>query len=224
MPIRINLLAEAQAAEEMRRKDPVKRSIWIGSFVIFLVLLWSATLQFKIIVAKSEASSLQSSWKEIEGKVKEVTDHRARARVLETKLAALDQFTTNRMLWAVTLDALQRTPLEGVELVRIQTEQNFTQQEGTRPAADGTGTAKPATATERTTLTLEARDYSSSAGSQVSRFKQSLASSPYFEAALQKTNTIQLTSQTAPQYEAGRSFVGFGFKMYFEEKERRLYE
>jgi hypothetical protein len=224
MPIRINLLAEAQAAEEMRRKDPVKRAIWIGSFVVFLVLLWSATLQFKIIVAKSEASRLQSSWKEIESSVKEVTDHRSRARALEKKLAALDQFTTNRMLWAPTLDALQRLPLDGVELVKIQTEQSFTLQEGARPNADGGAPAKPATATERTTLTLDARDYSSVAGSQVPRFKQTLGGSSYFMAALQKTNTIQLTSQTAPQYEMGRSYVGFGFKMYFEEKERRLYE
>jgi len=27
MPIRINLLAEAQAAEDLRRRDPVKRSV-----------------------------------------------------------------------------------------------------------------------------------------------------------------------------------------------------
>lgn len=208
----------------MRRKDPVKRAIWIGGFVIFLVLLGSATLQFKIIVAKSEASSLQTRWTEIEKQVKDVTDHRARTRELEQKLAALDQFTTNRMLWAMALDALQRTPVEGVELVRIQTEQKFTQQEGTRPGADGKGAAKPASATERTVLTLEGRDYSAQAGGQVPRFKQSLSSSPYFEAMLQKTNSIQLMSQTAPQSESGRAFVGFGFKLHYEEKERRLYE
>ena len=60
MPIRINLLAEAQAAEEMRRKDPVKRAVWIGGFAVFVVLLCAATLQFKIIVAKSEVSGLRS--------------------------------------------------------------------------------------------------------------------------------------------------------------------
>ncbi len=208
----------------MRRKDPVKRAIWIGGFVIFLVLLGSATLQFKIIVAKSEASTLQSSWKQIEKQVQEVTDHRARARELESKLAALNQFTTNRMLWAVALDALQRTPVDGVELVRVQTEQAFVQFEGTRPSADGKGVTKPATATERTVLTLDGRDYSPQSGSQVPRFKQALAASPYFLAALQKTNSIQLMSQTAPQSEAGRAYVGFGFKLHFEEKERQLHE
>jgi hypothetical protein len=224
MAIRINLLAEAQAAEEMRRRDPVKRSIWMGGFFILVVLLISGFLQAKIFIAKSESATLQARWKEIETKVKDVTDHRARTRELEKKLAALDQFTTNRMLWAPALDALQRTPVEGVELVRISTAQTFAQTEGTRPAEGSTTPGKPATATERAVLTIEARDYSAQTGGQVPRFKQSLASSPYFEAVLQKTNTIQLTSQSAPQNELGRAYVGFGFKLFYEDKERRLYE
>jgi len=227
MPIRINLLAEAQAAEEMRRKDPVKRAAWIGGFFVFLVLLFAVTLQFKIIVAKSEVSNLQSNWKGIEQKVKEVNEHRTRTRELEQKLAALDQFATNRMLWASVLNALQHTGVEGVQLVRVHTEQSFTLQD---PAASSTtpppaGTKpKPATATERIVVTLDGRDYSPSPGSQVPKFKQSLATSPFFDSVLQKTNTIQLTSQTAPQADMGRSYVGFGFKLFFEEKERRLYE
>lgn len=224
MAIRINLLAEAQAAEEMRRKDPVKRAIWIGGFAVFVVLLCSATLQFKIIVAKSEASSLNGSWKQIEKQVKDVTDHRARTHELTKKLAALDQFTTNRMLWATALDALQRTPVDGVELVRIQTQQTFTQTDPPRPPDNSTAPIKLSTATEHVVLTVEGRDYSAQAGSQVPRFRQSLASSPYFAAVLQKNNTIQLTSQTAPQSDAGRAFVGFGFKLFFEEKERRLHD
>ena len=38
MPIRINLLAEAQAAEEMRRRDPVKRALWGASIVVVGVI------------------------------------------------------------------------------------------------------------------------------------------------------------------------------------------
>ncbi len=34
MPIRLNLLAEAQAAEEMRRRDPVKRALWLAGLII----------------------------------------------------------------------------------------------------------------------------------------------------------------------------------------------
>jgi len=42
MPIRLNLLAEAQAAEEARRRDPVKRAIWIGALLVSVVLVWSS--------------------------------------------------------------------------------------------------------------------------------------------------------------------------------------
>ena len=80
MPIRINLLAEAQAAEEMRRKDPVKRSIWVGSFLVFLVLLWGFSLQVKIMVTRSEMSALNVKWKSIEAKVQEINDHRNSTR------------------------------------------------------------------------------------------------------------------------------------------------
>ena len=34
MPIRLNLLAEAQAAEEARRRDPVKRAVWMAALII----------------------------------------------------------------------------------------------------------------------------------------------------------------------------------------------
>ena len=37
---RINLLAEAQAAEELRRRDPVKRATWLGAFLVAAILAW----------------------------------------------------------------------------------------------------------------------------------------------------------------------------------------
>lgn len=225
MPIRINLLAEAQAAEEMRRKDPVKRAVWIGGFVVFLVLLCAATLQFKIIVAKSEVSTLQRNWKGIEKQVTEINDHRNNARELEQKLSALNQFTTNRLLWAPALNAFQYAGVDGVQLVRVHAEQTYTVNEGTKPSPDAKGApAKPTTVTEKTVLMIDGRDFSARPGDQVPKFKQVLANNSYFESALQKTNKIQLTSQTAPQMEFGRSYVGFELKLFFDEKERRLYE
>ena len=227
MPIRINLLAEAQAAEEMRRKDPVKRAIWIGAFAVFLVLLCSFTLQFKIMATRAEVSSLQMSWKTIEKEVQNINEHRNATRQLEQRLSALDQFTTNRMLWASALNALQYTPVEGVELVRVRSEQTFLLNEGSRPRTNEHGIVvqgKPSTVTEKILLTIEAKDFSTGLNDLVPQYKQTLASYPYFQAHLQKTNTVQLTSLSAPQTEVGRTFRAFGMQLFFEEKERRLYE
>ncbi|MGC3957234.1 MAG: hypothetical protein QM813_04480 [Verrucomicrobiota bacterium] len=63
MPIRLNLLAEAQAAEELRRNDPVKRALWVSVLLIALVLVWASSLQLKLIVAKR--NSAQSKPKSI---------------------------------------------------------------------------------------------------------------------------------------------------------------
>src|SRR4051794_38313499 len=132
MPIRINLLAETQAAEEMRRKDPVKRAIWIGGFIVFLSLLAALTLQLKISRIRSDIASMNGSFTTIENKVKQVDDHRRATRDLEAKLSALQQFTTNRVLWATALDALQHTAVDKIQMVRFKADQTFSMNEGTK--------------------------------------------------------------------------------------------
>ena len=61
MPIHLNLLAEAQAAEEERRRNPVKRAIWIAILFVVLILVWSSSLQLKAILIRSEVSRVWGS-------------------------------------------------------------------------------------------------------------------------------------------------------------------
>jgi hypothetical protein len=227
MPIRINLLAESQAAEEMRRRDPVKRAAWIGGFIVCLVLLAALAQQLKISGVRSDITRLEGSWKNIEAKVKEVEEHRRQVREVEQKLSALTQFTTNRMLWATVLDTLQNTTVDNIQLVRLRTEQNFLLTEGSKPRTNENGVVtpgKPSTVTERITLMIDGKDFSQKQADQVPLFKEALTKAPLFAECLQKTNKVQLTSLTAPQLGQGRGFVGFGLQMYFQEKERKLYE
>lgn len=208
----------------MRRKDPVKRSIWVGGFVGFVVLLVSATLQFKIIAARSDVTSLGMSWKTIEKQVQEVNNHRNSTRDLEKKLSALDQFTTNRMLWASALDALQHTAVDGVQLVRIRTEQVFALNDEVKGRTNESGgvTGKPASVTEKIAMYVDAKDFK--AGEQVPKFKESLANYAYFESRLDKSNKVQLMNLSAPQPENGRTYRAFALQLFFQEKERHLYE
>jgi hypothetical protein len=236
MPIRINLLAEDQELEEQRRKNPVKRALWISGFVIFLVLLWGLTLFFKILVAKSELASLESKWSDMANKVKQVEDNRKRIREMEVRLSALHQFTTNRFVWANALDALQQTCVDNTRLVRLKVDQTYAQIEppkppGGAPAAPPVPGAAappkpPATACERIVLHLEGLDYGARPGDQVARYKETLLAFPFFQSRLQKTNSILLTSLSAPQADpvSKGAFVQFGLQLSFQEKERRLYE
>jgi hypothetical protein len=229
MPIRINLLAEDQALEEMRRKDPVKRSIWVGGFVLFLVALWGLTVFLKTTVVRVELSSLKGKWESIEKQVKAVENWRRQDVEISQKQSALQQFATNRFLYGNVMNALQQTVVDKVQVMRFRTQQSFSQNEPPRAAAAAAGAAAPAkgaSATEHVQVTLDGRDASPRSGDGVPRYKDALALSPVLQATLQKTNNIQLISLSAPQNDPikGGTFVLFGLQMNFQDKERRLYE
>jgi hypothetical protein len=232
MPTRLNLLAEDQAIEELKRKDPVKRAIWVGGFAISLVLLWALSLFLKLTIAKVDLMRLEARWSSIEKSVKAVQEDRKRQGDAEQKLAALSQFTLERFLYANTLNAFQQTCVDNLQLVRLRTAHTYTTMEAPKvpppppgmPAGFPRSAARPAGAVERIVLNLDG--VSSRAAEQVPRFREVIGGSAYFKENLQKTNSIQLTSLSAPTPgSAGKtSLVVFGLQLNFREKERRLYE
>ncbi len=226
MPIRINLLAEAQATEELRRKDPVKRAIIAGAAVVLTVVCWSSTLQVKIIASKGELKGLESKWGLIETNYQAAVESKRRSIEVDGKLLALQQLKTNRFLWGNALNAFQQTlsAVDDIQVVRFKTEQSYVQTEEVKNrAADGKpSTGKAAFAAEKINLLIEGVDAGAPPGGQVSRFKEALASVPYFQSNLQKTNGVLLTSLSAPQVgPLGRNpYVLFTIQCYFPEKVR----
>lgn len=122
MPIRINLLAEQQAAEEARRRDPVKRALWAGGFVVGLVLLCSGYVQLKLIRLKSELARQEAQWKRNEPTFLQVSNEVREAVSIRNKLDSLQRYATNRFLWANVLDALQHPTTEKVRVVNLKGE------------------------------------------------------------------------------------------------------
>src|SRR6185503_10453449 len=196
MPIRINLLAESHAAEEQRRKDPVKRGIYVGSSVVSCVLIWALTLQLKIVAAKHELRTLETRWKAIYKDYQVAVDKRRRSLEVEQKLAALHALNTNRFLWGNVLNAFQQTlnGVDDVQVVRFKTEQAYHLQEEIKPRTNTTSVipGKPASSTEKVTITVEALDNSVPPGGQVNRYKEAIAGVDYFQKTLQKTNGVLL--------------------------------
>jgi len=89
MPIRINLLAEAQELDESRRKDPVKRIILWGVVCLALMLGWSATLFGKSMMAKSEANRIEVSISALSNDYRQVLDNQKTLGEDKRKLDAL---------------------------------------------------------------------------------------------------------------------------------------
>jgi hypothetical protein len=224
MPIRINLLAEAQAQEDMRRRDPVKRAIWVGVFLVILMLAWSSSLQLKALISKGELNRVEAQLNSRTNEYAEVLANQKALNDVSQRLVALNRLASGRLLHGTILNALQQTTVQDVELVRLRSEiaHSFTEEIKAKTNANRSVTpGRPATVTERAAVFLEARDIGSNPGDQVNRFKQTVSDFPYFKEALGATNEARLASLSPPQVGPdGKSFVLFTLECRYPEKTR----
>ncbi|MGO8677966.1 MAG: hypothetical protein ACLQVX_19130 [Limisphaerales bacterium] len=225
MPIRLNLLAEAQALEELRRRDPVKRVIWGAVCVVSLLLAWAASLQFQTIIGRMDLNRMDARLASHTNAFRLVLDNQKKLTDANQKLSALRQFSANRFLQGSLLNALQQAAMPDVQLTRFRSEQTYVLTEDTKPGMDAENrphTTRTSTATERILLSLEARDTTSpNPGDQVNQFKKAIMDCPYFLNALGKTNEPRLVNLSPPRTTAeGKPFVSFALECRFPDKTR----
>lgn len=224
MPIKLNLLAEAQAEEELRRKDPVKRLVWIGVLLVLLLLAWSSSLQVRVVMAKGEVSRLESQVRSLDDTYAAVVAEQKKLNDTNQKLTALGQLASNRFLHAPLLNALQQTILDDIRLTRVRLDQEYLYTEavkGSTNSKTGKTPPKPARTTERITITLEGRDTAPNPGDQVTRFKEKVSANPYFSELTGPTNEVRLANLSAPQNALGtKPAVNFSLECKVPEKTR----
>ena len=224
MPIRLNLLAEAQSADELRRRDPVKRAMWICGFIVFAVLLFSGYLQWKIITASRTLSNLESGLKAQASRHQQIVGNQKQLADVEHKLDKLSELATNRFLWGNVLNALQETTVDDIQLLRLKSDQIYELKPETKAGTNDAGKfvpAKPATITGKIVLTFDSKDSSPNPGAaQMNKFKAGIQTNAFFKSILGKTNEIALKNYSMPQPdpELGRPCVLFSLQCALPEK------
>jgi hypothetical protein len=213
MPIHINLLAEAQGAEDLRRRDPVKRLVYIAVVLVAAMFAWLSGIYAKVIIANRELSQVQFQVNSDNNAYQTAIANNAKIAAAKTKLAALQKLTNARLLQGNLLNALQKVSADNVQLTSIRVDQAY--------GSNNDKSGKPTSVTERIVVTLEAKDSSANPGDQVGKFKAVLAKESYFQDNLDKTNGIQLADESSPQEDqSGRSFVSFTLECHFPEIKR----
>jgi hypothetical protein len=221
MAIRINLLAEEQAAEELRRKNPVKLAIWVSSFFVALVALFILKLQLDIGFSKKEYNSVEQQWKDNTAKYAAVTNNMAKIAEIDKKLGALDRLSTNRFFWAPVLNALQQTMIPDIQVVKLTGEQKYTKED---PKTIGTGATKktiPGSVIERTALYVDAKDFNPGA-QNYDKFKEALNNFDFFVSNLQRGFILDgtLGAPTADPSDLSKQFVVFKLAAHFKDVSR----
>jgi hypothetical protein len=218
MPIRINLLAEEQAAEELRRRDPVKRVIVIGLLVLAGMAVWSSTVQLKVMLAGHELGQAQFQIDSHKTEYDTAVTNNAKIVAMRLKISALEKMSNSRMLQANLLNALQKANIDNVALTGIKVDQAYAQAGGGKGSG---GVPSKQTVTERIVVTLNARDSSFNPGDQVGKFMQALGRQDYFHQMLDKTNGVVLTDESSPQQDAGgKNYVSFTVECHFPDQKR----
>lgn len=224
MPIRLNLLAEAQAAEELRRRDPVKRVLWVAALLIALVLVWASSLQLKAIVVNKDLGTVMALMKACTNDYQQVIAMQQRIGDMTQKLSALNALSTNRFLNGDLLNALQKTTVDDVRLVHLRLDQTYTLAEAAKPKTNGNKVVpgSPPTATEKIVLTLDGSDASPNPGDQVARMRDAIGKFSYFQERLDPVNPVTWKNSSSPQLspETGRPIVTFTLECRYPEKIR----
>lgn len=221
MPIRINLLNEELAAEELRRRDPVKRAIFIGIFLVALSLVWfsSTWLEYKMIQQKKgqvefEMDQHTNEFNQVVLNLKRITESQRR-------LGALLSLNTNRFLQGNLMNALQKVYVPNVQLLRVKLDQAFYYKEGTPNVTNTYGVipGRPAVTTQHIVLSLDAKDSSPNPGDQVNHYKEALLRQDFFKSSLNSTNGVKLANLSSPQSNFGsKPFVLFTLECQFPDK------
>ena len=225
MPIRLNLLAEAQAAEDMRRRDPVKRALWLAALIVALILVWSSYLQLRATLANSDVTRAEAQMGSRTNEFQQILDNQKKTGEIDGRLRILRQLASNRFLNGTLLNTFQQTTVEDVQLIRLRVEQLYTVFEGTKTRTNDDNVVIPGrlpTDTERIVVNLEGIDSSSNPGNQVNRFKAALATNAYFKEMLVKTNAFSLKNLSAPVVApvTGKPCVIFTLECRYPEKTR----
>lgn len=214
MPIHLNLLAETQAAAELRRRDPVKRMIFGGGLVVALILVWWSWLQLRVMVANSNLSQVEAQIQSHTNAYQVVLVNEKKIAEAKANLTALRKLTNSRFLQGNLMNALQNATVPGVQLTRLGVSQMYS-------SAPGGEAQSNAPVTEKIVVSLEAQDFSSDPGDQVNKFKDAISQNPYFKAELGKTNVVRLTNLSAPQVDSsGKPSVLFTLQCTYPDRTR----
>jgi hypothetical protein len=223
MPIRINLLAEAQATEELRRKDPVKRGIWLAGFAISLVLLWILKLQCDIWFDQKDLSRINASWAEKKANYAAVTNNVFKMAEIDRKLAALDNLSTNRFLWAPVLNALQKSVVNDIQVTHLKGEQKYLKENSQDIGSGPTKKTIPGGEVEKISLFVDAKDCNASQ-QNYTKFKEALCNSDFFVKNLGRRDGFvlqgTLSLPAADPSDPSRSYITFALESHFPEVRR----
>lgn len=221
-PIRINLLAEAQEAAEMRRRDPVRRARWAAAAVLTLIMMWAAVLGLRLQRGTAELTRLGGEQQALQMNSGQAIAAAKLSGETMRSLSALKLQAGRRFFFAPTLSALQFTTVPNIQFHNLRIEQTVVNDPGVKAVVENGATLrpeKPASATEKTLLVIQGKNYGDSKA--IDRLVETIASHPHFKQNLRRTDPVLLRDLQPRQVDPAdpnRAFQLFTIECIFSDR------
>lgn len=215
MPIKINLLAEEQAAEDLRRRDPLKRAIYAAVGVVVIFFIWAGINWAGLSKLDAEVTRLNTEKSGLDKPAKDTLANKKKLTDAENNIDMLTKYAVNRPIWSPVLDVIQRALVEDVSILRIRTEQVYQITPAFVPPKGSELKRKPATSKQTIVMTIEAQDSSPKLDSY-NRLREALANG--LKEQLGTNGTVSLkTLNPARENEEGKKYQTFSLECVFTE-------
>jgi hypothetical protein len=185
MPIQINLLTEALAKEDLRKRDPVKRLAYAGTLAIVLMLVWYSYVSLQHIVNSSNLSRIQAAIQAHANDYNKVTANLKDIANKQTAIKSLNDLSSARFLQANLMNALQQLYVTNVSLIHMDLSQTYA--------------LKDKSVVQQIILNLNAKDSSPNPGDQVNKYKDAISKLSYFKKRIISNDSIKLTDLSPPE-------------------------
>ena len=205
-------MADALAEQELRKRDPVKRAIYVGALLVAIMLVWYSSIFLGHIVAKSDLSKVQSAAKNRTDEYNKAVATLQTLHSEQNRLKELDKLNSARFLQGNLMNALQMLYVSNVNLMRLEVSQHYTPS-GTPGKTTGI--------TASIVLNLDACDSSPNPGDKVNLFKDAVGHLDYFRSQFSDTDGFNLSNLSSPQTTPGGSaFVLFSLSCRLHNQTR----
>lgn len=222
--LHIDFLAEEHEARERRRRDPVRWGVRLAIGCVVATLSWAGYLWYVHRQAEVLLGNSEKALHTVQKKAIRVAVLSKRIGELERALRVLTQHATNRFLWALPLSELPAAMVEHIRMIQVRIEEGVTHTAGTKESRVGEKVipAKPATVTQRFTMTLQAKDTGNPPATD--KFIKALTELPWFRDNLSLGQSVRLKERGAEQVDPTdptRTFILFTVECLFPEKVTR---
>jgi len=215
-----DLLAEQKEAEELARRDPIRRAMKICASFLALLLAWAGWLRLEAIGLEHSSKRHQKELAAIAQVQSEIAKNSKAAAALEKTSKDLQQRANGRFFGASLLNALQQVVNDRIQIIRLGINEETVSVSQKQSAARRAAKSPNRTAiVERITLTIHAKNFGDISSRE--QFIETLASFPYFRDNLRKSDPVLLKSNLPRQIDPAdptNSFSLFSIDCTFAER------